>query len=124
MQTSQELTSLPSYELLHKLEELRHAAAEIGYQWAEADKSYKDAKELLPCVLAEYTRHYSTVGVKSTEARVKALADKMYQEKVKEMNQLEYAARLKEVEYKGLMKSIEALTSIAYVRNNELKLAR
>lgn len=121
--TAEELSSLSSHVLLHKLDELREEARQAGNNWAGAEKAHNDLKELMPSFLAEYTAHYSLPGVTSTTARVKALADKNYQAKIKAMNLAEYEARLLEVEYRGLMESIKALTSISYVRNSELKLS-
>lgn len=123
-QTAEELSELTSSQLLHKLDEVRHGVFQAGYDHAAAEKKFNDLKALMPSFLAEYQAHYSKPGVGPTEARAKALADKGYQEKVKEMNIAEYEARLLEVEYKGWMESIKALTAIGYVRNSELKLAR
>lgn len=121
--TASELAELSSHVLLHKLDDLREGAREIGYQWAEAEKTYNDLKELMPSFLAEYQTHHSGPGVNATTSRFRALADKGYQAKIKEMNVAEYKARLLEVQYKGLMESIKALTSISYVRNGELRLS-
>lgn len=124
IQSSEELVGMTSSELLGLLDEARDAARIAGLKWAEAEKEFKDAKELLPSIFAEYARLYSVAGAKAHDIRWKVAADKGYQAKVKEMNQLEYAARLCEVEYKGWMRTMECLKSISYVRNNELKLAR
>ena len=120
--SSEELGELNSEALLRRLDEAREQARKLGYEWVEAEKAYKDARELLPSVLAEFVRLHMTPGMKAGEGKLRALADRSYQFKVKDMNQLEYAARLKEVEYRGWMESIKALTAISYVRNNELKL--
>jgi DNA gyrase/topoisomerase IV subunit A len=121
MQT-EELTNLNSSELLNHLEEIRHHAREAGLVWAEKERIYKDLKELMPSFLAEFTAHHTGIGVNTTTARNRALADRQYQEKIKQMNIAEYEARLAEVEYKGWMESIKALTAISYVRNRELSL--
>lgn len=120
--TAEELSTLSSSELLFKLDELREMAREAGYAAAEADKHYKDLKELMPSFLAQYVSHHSGPGINVTQSRNRALADKGYMDKIKEMNIAEYEARLAEVQYKGWMESIKALTAIAYVRNQEMKL--
>jgi hypothetical protein len=121
-QKVEDLVNLTSFDLMKLLDELRHQVTLAGCSYAELNKEYKDIKELLPSTLATIQLKYSSH--KAAEAKVLALADAQYQGKIRRMNEAEYQMRLKEVEYRSLLKSIEALTSIGYVRNGELKLAR
>ena len=123
--TAEQLTSLDSSELLLKLDELRHAALTVGHEMADAEKRYKDTKELLPVFLAEIQSLYmETYTAPANIAKVKALAHSEYKMWLEKANELGHAYRLKEVEYRAVIKSLEALTGIAYVRNTEMKLAR
>lgn len=122
--TSEELVQLSSSELLMKLDELREAANKAGYEWVEAKKKYEDYEEIMPSLLATYQVSFMDGKMTMAEAKARALADQGYKDKVKEMTQAQYEYGLKEVEYKGLMKSLDALTSISYVRNSELKTFR
>ena len=121
---TEEMTNLTSSELLLVVQEARDSAINIGVRWAEANKRFKDLKELMPSFLAEFHMVYRKDFETVTEARTAALADTKYQEKVKEMNTVEHETRLLEVEYKAWIKTLEAISAISYVRNNELKLAR
>lgn len=120
--STEELTALNSSQLLEKLDELRETARCLGLRWAEAEKYYKDLKELMPCFLAETQAYYLTPGANTTTARMRALADKTYQGKIKEMNIAEHEARKLEVEYKGIFESLKAITAIAYLRNREIQI--
>lgn len=119
-----ELTSLDSRELYSEIERVRDLASKKGAEWAEKYKRYKDLKELMPSFLAEITLQKAEESGQSSQNKVRALASEEYQEKVREQNEAERRARLLEVEYKGLLKSLDAMTSVGYVRNSELKLAR
>jgi len=122
--TSDELSQLDSSELLMRLDELRDAAQKAGLEWVEAKKKYEDCQELLPSILATYQVAIMNDKMTMAEAKARALADDGYKQNVKAMTQAQYEAHLKEVEYKGLMKSLDVLTSISYVRNSELKTFR
>jgi hypothetical protein len=122
--TAEELSNLDSSQLLFKLDEAREAAREAGYAWAEAEKKFKDSKELLPSILAEITSAHMTGAMKMNEAKLRAIASPEYKAKVKEMNVLEYEARLVKVQYQGWMKSLEVLAAIGFLRNNEIQLSR
>lgn len=121
---SAELTSLDSRELYSEIERIRALATRKGTEWAEKHKRYKDLKELMPSFLAEITLQEAEKSGHSSQNKVRALASEEYQEKVREQNEAERRARLLEVEYKGLLKSLDALTSVGYVRNSELRLGR
>lgn len=121
---TEEMANLTSSQLLLVVQEARDSAIHLGLKWAEATKKFKDLRELMPSFLAEFHMRYRKDFETVTEARTAALADKKYQEKVEEMNRAEHEARLLEVEYKAHIKTLEALSAISYVRNNELKLAR
>lgn len=122
----EELTNLTSSELLHKTDELRDWAIKKGQAHAEAEKKYKDLKELMPSILAQFQDHYATsvVGIKPAMIKIKAQADPQYMAKIKEMNQLEYDANMIEIEYRAWYASLKNIESISYLRNSELKLAR
>lgn len=122
----EELTNLTSSELLHKSDELRSIVIKKGQQAAEATQRYKDIKEMMPSILAQFQDHYATrvAGIKPAMIKIKAQSDPQFILKIKEMNQLEYEARLKEVEFKAWYASLKNIESISYVRNNELKLSR
>ena len=122
----EELTNLTSSELLHKSDELRGWVIKKGQEHAEANQKYKDIKELMPSILAQFQDYYATkvMGIKPAMVKIKAQADPQYMAKIKEMNQLEYEANMKEIEYKAWYASLKNIESISYVRNNELKLAR
>lgn len=123
---TEELTNLTSSQLINLVDESRQAAVELGVKWAEANKKFKDLKELMPSFLAEIQLEVKKKGFVESmnEAKLEALSMGSYQEKVKEMNEAEHQTRLLEVEYKAHIKTLEALSAISYVRNNELKLAR
>ena len=123
--TSRDLADLTSYQLFEKLDELKSEAYRLGHEMAEAEKAFKDEKELLPVVLAEIQSNYidcHEYGV--TEAGVHARANSSYRSKLERCNELGHTFRLKEVAYKATMESIKAIQAIAYVRNGELRLAR
>ena len=122
--TTQQLTNLNSSELLHKLDELKNAAFALGHEMAEAEKAFKDVKEMMPSYLAEQQIYCQGEDMTLSEAKVYALSHPIYTEKILEMNELGKTYRLKEVEFRGIMKSLDCLQAIAFVRNNELKLAR
>lgn len=121
---TEDLVNLTSSDLLSVVQEARDSAITLGAKWAEANKRFKDLKELMPSYLAEIHMQLRSVYETVSEARTAALANQAYQKKVKEMNEAEHETRLLEVEYKAHIKTLEALSSISYVRNNELKLAR
>lgn len=122
--TPEELTNLNSSQLLHKVDELKDRVIKLGYEHAEADKKYHDLKALMPSFLAEYQAHYSGPGVNATTAKYRALGDKGYQEKIKQMTLAEYEARLLYVEHQANLESLRSITAISFLRNNEIKLAR
>ncbi|MDX1902130.1 MAG: hypothetical protein SFW66_09060 [Gammaproteobacteria bacterium] len=122
--TAEELAGLTGDQLLFRMDELRHAAADAGYRWAEADKKYKDLKEMMPSLLATIQLSFKTEKMNLAEAKTRALASTTYQERLKEMNLAEYEAELIRVEYRGFMESLKSIQAIAFVKNSELKLAR
>ncbi len=121
---AEELTNLTSSELLLVVQEARDSAIQIGVRWADANKRYKDLKELMPSFLAALQLKYRCDFDTVAEAKSAALAHGHYQEKIEKMNEAEHETRLLEVEYKAHIKTLEAVSAISYVRNNELKLAR
>ncbi len=123
--TVEQLATLNSSALLNKQDELREFVCQIGHKHAEAHKKYRDLEKLMPSFLADYVDYYhTTIGMNITAAKNKGLADKGYKEKLKEMNIAEYEAKLLKVEHQAWMESLKGLTSISYLRNSELKLAR
>lgn len=122
--TTQALADLTSSQLLEKLDELKGQAFSLGHEMAEAEMLFKTKKELLPSMLAEFKAHQYDQGLKGQEALTYALKAPAYIDMVLEAQQYGHKFRLKEVEYRAVIKSLEALTAISFVRNNELKLAR
>lgn len=120
----EQFIEMSSETLLIKLDELRQLAADKGARWAELNKEYKDIKEMLPSFLATIQLEYLNQGFKLTEARVKALADQSYKEKVMMQNEAEKNSEEIKAEYRSLVLSLECLKSIAWVKNNELKALR
>ena len=121
---TEELINLDSSQLLKVSDKVRQKCIEIGVKWAEANKRYKDLKELMPSKLAACQISLMLPGVKDSTAKITALSSKEYQDELKKMNCAEFEAELLRVEYKAWVKSLEALTSIGCVRNQEMKLAR
>lgn len=122
--TSQDLSNLTSSQLFEKLDELKAEAVHLGREMAEAEFEHKKVKELLPIFLAQIQALYLAEGKKITESEVFAKSSSDYREKVESANQLGFAYREKEAHFKAVLKSIEAITAISFVRNSELKLAR
>ena len=122
--TTDELIELTSEQLLFRMDEIRHAAVTASVKWAELNKEFKDYKELLPSYLAMIQSAHLSEGNSASEAKAKALASQAYQNRIKAMNEAELDAEKARAEYRGLMASLEALKSIAYVRNAEIKLSR
>ena len=123
--TTNDLSALTSSQLLEKLDELKDRAYVLGYEMVEAETLYKNEKELLPILLAErQSKFMESCGVSVSVAKVQALAHEDYKKSVCRMNAFGHDYRLKESEYKAIIKSLDVLTAISYVRNNELKLAR
>lgn len=122
--TTEELINLNSTELFKKADEVRHKCIELGAKWAEANKKYKDLRELMPSKLAAAQIEFMLPGITQSTAKISALSSKEYQEEIKRMNTAEFEAELLHVEYRSWMKSLEVLTSIGYVKNQEMKLAR
>ena len=122
--TTEEFCNLTSEQLLFKMDELRHLASELGCQWAEANHAYRAIEKQLPSILAEIQLIYIESGNKTQEAKVKALADTRYRQKMQEFVNLERTAELIKVEYRALVESLKTLQSIGYVKNSELRLSR
>jgi len=123
--TAEELLNLTSSQLLHKMEELRHLAVKFGGEWVEKQHLYRGFKEMMPSFLAVIQSEImNKQHIKKDEAKVIALADNGYREKITLMNNAEKEMELADIKYRGVMKSIECLTSISYVRNSEMKLSR
>ena len=121
---TEELINLDSSQLLKVSDEVRQKCIEIGAKWAEANKRYRDLKELMPSKLATYQMGFMLPGITQTTAKITALSSEGYQDAIREMNTAEFEAELLHVEYRAWMRSLEVLTSIGYVKNQEMKLAR
>jgi len=119
-----DLKDLNSFQLMELVEESREAAIRMGTEYVEANKRFKDLKELMPSFLAEIHLLCLEKNITSTKAKLEAISAKEYQSKVKEMNEAERKARLLEVECKAHLKTLEALSAISYVKNQELKMLR
>lgn len=118
-------TDLNSSQLFDELARLRADAVRLGVLWVEKDAIFKAKRETLMSKLAIIQGNFMVdLGHKISEARITALGSKEYIEEIQAMVAAERESELVKVEYKAAMKSIEAITAIAYVRNNELKLAR
>lgn len=124
--TPQEMAELTSSELLQVMFTLRKDATKMGCKWAEIKAEHAKLKKLLPHCLSVLTRGYlnDNPDWSVSYAKTFSTADVAYRKAVEVMVEAEKEARLLEVEYKATMKSLDALTSIGYVRNSELKLAR
>lgn len=129
--TAQPLTrntifDLSSRELLNKLDEYRQLASECCADWAEKKVAYGGKKDLLNSHLAAIQIDFQDRYPKKsqTELKTMALASPEYIKLVTEMTQAHFELSKAEGEYKGLMKSLDALTAISYVVNNEVKLSR
>jgi hypothetical protein len=120
----EEMVNLTAHELILIVQEARDCAIQIGVQWAEANKRFKDLKELMPTFLAQIQSELLGTCKSLGVVRIHSLAHGVYREKLEKMNEAEREARLLEVEYKAHIKTLEAISAISFVRNNELKLAR
>lgn len=124
--STEEITTLSSRELLNKLDFYRQKASEACADWAEKKTSYDGKKALLPTQLAAIQNVLQAAFPKKSQGELKnlALASEKYVNLVIEMTQAHLELSKAEGLYKGLMKSLEALTAISYVVNNEIKLSR
>lgn len=121
---TEELINLDSTELFKQLDLLKSKAIELGATWAELNQTYRDLEKLMPSTLAVIQTVFSKSGGKTTESRVQALASEDYQNKLLAMNKAEYEAEVVRAEYRVYIEAMKAIQAIAYVRNNELRLAR
>ena len=122
--SAEQLAGLNSEELLSQLDKLKHAAFTLGPEMAQAELRYRQAKDLLPIYLARIQEEQLAQGRRVTEAGVLARASVIYQTYVESANELGAKHAEKEAHFKAILKSIDALQSIGWVRHQELKLAR
>ena len=109
---------------MHRMEEARHGAIEAGAEWAKVNGDYKALKEMMPTILAEIQRITFTGGkMTMAVAKMEALANPKYREKVEEMNRLNKESNLLETRYRAFLESIKAIAAISYVKNQEMKLS-
>lgn len=122
--TTTQLLELSSSELLNEMTTLQDLAAKKGAEWAEVHHEAKAIKEMLPSILASLQRFYFVGKVTMAQAKMQALSHEAYRAKVEKMSELELKAEKIKVEYKALCLSLEGITSISYLKNQELKLGR
>lgn len=122
---SDDLIDMTSHQLLSIIQEARGMSSEMGTKWVEFNKHYKDKKETLSHKLKAMTiKIMDFEGIKLNEAKIRAEGSEEYRKLIEEMNLAEYDANIAEIEYKSWIKSLDAIGSVCYVRNNELKLVR
>jgi len=124
--TAQELIELDSFQLLGKLDEFKGVAIKTGAAWAEAREKYRNLERLSDTKLAEAQRIYfdRSEEMPVSKARAMALTNDLYKNHLAELNKAEGEANLLQAKFAVYKKAIDALTSIGYVRNSELKLGR
>ena len=122
--TNEQISNLSSRELMNKLDEIRQLAIKSGSDWAFLQGKYKRLKEMMPSFLAEFQRIYFKPGSTISEARMMALSDPNYKDKLEEMVNAEREANMEEVRYRSSIESIKAISAISYLRNQEAKLSR
>lgn len=122
--TSSDLTQLSAKELFQKIEEYKDRAQKVGEDWAQAKFDAASKSEMLPSKLSEIQRVHLGSDSSVAESKVFALADKNYQGLILEALEYERQARCLEVEYRANLESLKALTSVGYLRNQELKTLR
>lgn len=120
--TTEQLLSLTARELFTELEQRKNEASQLGVAWAEAQKQHHDIKNMLPSILATLICSFITPTCKLNEARQLALADQRYTDKIKECNEKEALAESLLYQFRLDMAVIEAIRSIAWVRNQEIKI--
>ncbi len=116
-----ELINQPSDKLLWILDECRAELAKIAEELCEAVCNYKTIETILPHKIAQIQVQFLDVGCSRNEALDRAKASPEY---LAELNRLTAAYDIKkplEIKYEALTLSLRCLTSIAYVKNQELK---
>lgn len=121
----EDVQTLNARELLNRLDDYRLLASELGQAHAKHEHLIKMKEEQAKVCFDQLVIRFQEIDkISSTLARAHARTHHLYQTKYKEyLDTVEEALKI-QIDYDVAMKSIDTLRSIAFVLNNELKLAQ
>ena len=119
--TVDELLDLPSEKLIWIMEECRQVVSGLIRDYTESICEYKAIEAMLPHKLAVIQVEFLDKGVARNEAMDRAKASPQYLAELQKLQDAYNRKKPLEIKFEAMQMNLKCITSIAYVKNSELK---
>lgn len=119
--TPEQLLCLDSGQVMMVLDECRTGIKSILGELTTAICNYKTLERMLPHKLAVIKKKYLDFDYSASEARDYAMSTKEYLNELNKLNAAYDDKKELELLYEVLLTNMKAITSLAYLKNSELR---
>jgi len=119
--TPEELMNMHSGDLMCIIDECKMTLLQISEELTEAVTIYKALERMLPHKLAVLKAPFLDLGCSRNESMDRAVAMPAYEKELLKLNEAYDEKKRLEIQYEIFLNNLKAITSLAFLRNQELK---